>query len=322
VASANVTATGFLLDRIFCIVDSRNTYLTQRESRVLAKISTSLSEDESLLMLTAPAETGLGSITLQVLLSKYVGNETVDVHDRYKGALYGYDQKSKRAETVDAYFTGETSSAWITKFIHYYAQTLPRNAVQHKQAELLLVQTFKIARIDNSKTQRRVKNQIMGDVDTVNDSDTVAFADWGAFLITTVESLTDLNKRLGEENAVGMDRFRPNIVLAGVPQPFAEEGWGAIEFGENVSLRRLIDCPRCIITTIDQMTGDRHPKQEPRKSMLKLANEGFLGKTEGPAAGPNFGVYAGIDEGGVSLGGTISVGQVAVSIAHSPRASL
>jgi uncharacterized protein YcbX len=329
VTSAAVSATGFSLDRIFCIVDETHTYVTQRENRVLAKIATALSEDERVLTLTSPAETGLGSISLALGLTEYLDKEQINVHDRYKGALFGYDAELKQAKVVSAYESSEAVSSWITSFVHYYARTLPRNAVQRKQAELLLAQTFKIVRIDNSKTQRLLKDQLWGD--SANSTDTAAFQDWSAFHITTEESLADVNMRL-EEEAVGMERFRPNIVLKGAPCPFAEEGWGAIEFGagaigQAVALRRLIDCPRCIITTTDQKSGDRHPKQQPRKGMLKLAKEGVLGKTEGPGAGPNFGVYAGLgetvelSEAGVA-GMKIRVGQSVTAAPQQQRAAL
>lgn len=84
-----------------------------------------------------------------------------------------------------------------------------------------------------------------------------SLADEAPFLLTTQESLVDLNERLasGGKDAVDMRRFRPNIVIDGL-QPWEEDSLkrikiGAIEF--NVWQR----CGRCTMTTIDRDTLKR-----------------------------------------------------------------
>ena len=83
--------------------------------------------------------------------------------------------------------------------------------------------------------------------------DEVGFADGFPFLIIAQESLDDLNARL--ETPLPMDRFRPNIVVAGCA-PYAEDGWEQIRIGA-ITLSLVKPCARCAITTTDQRTAER-----------------------------------------------------------------
>jgi uncharacterized protein YcbX len=83
--------------------------------------------------------------------------------------------------------------------------------------------------------------------------DHVSFADRFPFLLISQASLDALNRRLSLP--VPMDRFRPNIVVEGTG-PHDEDGWDRIRVGE-VSFRVAKPCARCIVTTVDQATGER-----------------------------------------------------------------
>ena len=61
------------------------------------------------------------------------------------------------------------------------------------------------------------------------NGENVSLADAFPFLLINQTSLNDLNNRLSE--AVPMNRFRPNIVLAGT-EPFAEDSWLEIQIGK------------------------------------------------------------------------------------------
>jgi uncharacterized protein YcbX len=87
----------------------------------------------------------------------------------------------------------------------------------------------------------------------VSDGDQVGFADGYPFLLTTEESLADLNGRMAA--ALPMNRFRPNIVLAGL-EPFAEDDWQRVRIGEIV-FAVVKPCARCAITTTNQATAER-----------------------------------------------------------------
>ncbi len=93
--------------------------------------------------------------------------------------------------------------------------------------------------------------------DWAGDDAELGFADGYPVLITTTGSLDALNQHLkGEGQApVTMDRFRPNIVIEN-DDPWAEDYWSSLEIN-GVRLDVVKPCERCIMTTQDQMTGER-----------------------------------------------------------------
>jgi uncharacterized protein YcbX len=96
----------------------------------------------------------------------------------------------------------------------------------------------------------------------------VSFADGYPFLLISEESLHELNSRLSE--AVPMNRFRPNLVVAGAA-PYAEDDWTRIKVG-NVPLRVVKPCFRCVITTTDQLTTRR--TKEPLRTLATYRRVG------------------------------------------------
>jgi uncharacterized protein len=81
----------------------------------------------------------------------------------------------------------------------------------------------------------------------------VSFADAYPLLLISEASLADLNQRLSVP--VPMNRFRPNLVVAG-SEPYEEDRWTGIAIG-SVSCTVVKPCDRCLIPTTDQMTGHR-----------------------------------------------------------------
>jgi uncharacterized protein len=95
--------------------------------------------------------------------------------------------------------------------------------------------------------------------------DVVGFADAYPFLAIGEASLADLNARLAARSGptLPMDRFRPNLVIAGAPA-YAEDGWPRIQVG-GIVLRAGGPCARCIVTATDQRTAERG--QEPLRTL-------------------------------------------------------
>ncbi|MFJ7998276.1 MOSC domain-containing protein [Streptomyces sp. NPDC096310] len=90
--------------------------------------------------------------------------------------------------------------------------------------------------------------------------ETVSFADGFPLLVTTTASLDALNALIAhgdhpDEGPLPMDRFRPNLVVAGT-DAWAEDGWRRLAVGE-VTFRVAKPCGRCVITTTDQRTAER-----------------------------------------------------------------
>lgn len=96
----------------------------------------------------------------------------------------------------------------------------------------------------------------------------VSFADGFPFLLISEESLADLNQRL--RVPVPMNRFRPNLVLAG-GEPYLEDHLDTFRLGEVV-LRVVKSCARCVLTTVDQITTQRG--REPLRTLATYRRVG------------------------------------------------
>jgi len=93
--------------------------------------------------------------------------------------------------------------------------------------------------------------------------DVVSYADECPILLISEASLADLNGRL--ETPVTMAHFRPNIVVSGCA-PFAEDQWSAVQIGET-TYDVVQTCKRCVFTTIDPITQQKSPTQEPLRTL-------------------------------------------------------
>lgn len=100
----------------------------------------------------------------------------------------------------------------------------------------------------------------------------VTFADGYQILVTTTGSLKALNANLAqhEEGSVGMERFRPNIVID-TDEAWAEDRWAAIEIA-GIRFDLVKPCARCIMTTQDQITGSRDvPNPMPAMGRIRMS---------------------------------------------------
>lgn len=101
----------------------------------------------------------------------------------------------------------------------------------------------------------------------VNTDDVVSFADGYPFLLIGEGSLADLNSRL--DDPVPMNRFRPNFVVEG-SAAFEEDSWKRIRIG-STEFHVVKPCARCVLTTVDQMSGEKTGK-EPLKTLSEYRN--------------------------------------------------
>jgi uncharacterized protein YcbX len=108
--------------------------------------------------------------------------------------------------------------------------------------------------------------------------DSVSYADDYPILLASEASLSELNSRLKEP--VTMKHFRPNIVLSG-SEAFEEDTWGRIRIGE-CEFELAQQCPRCVMTTINPETQQKHPQQEPLRTLAAYRRS--------PSGGAPFGV--------------------------------
>lgn len=89
------------------------------------------------------------------------------------------------------------------------------------------------------------------------------FSDGFPLLVASEASLAGLNQRLqaGGHAPVGMERFRPNIVLAGV-EAHDEDRVRVLDVAADgaVQLELVKPCPRCPIPNVDPATGVHSPE--------------------------------------------------------------
>ena len=129
---------------------------------------------------------------------------------------------------VRGFDAGDAAAQWISSF---------------------LGATFRIVRFDRSHPR-------MCNPDYVGGSGAhTMFSDGYPVLVIGQGSLDDLNVRLRSKRAqpLPMNRFRPNVVLAGL-DPYEEDHLDTIE-ANGVTLRMVKPCVRCKVTTTDQASG-------------------------------------------------------------------
>ncbi|HUN27203.1 MAG TPA: MOSC N-terminal beta barrel domain-containing protein [Steroidobacteraceae bacterium] len=101
------------------------------------------------------------------------------------------------------------------------------------------------------------------------DSNPVTFVDGFPILVCNRASLAELNTRM--PSAIPMSRFRPNLVLEGLPA-FAEDWIDTLDIGK-VALRLVKPCTRCVITSTDQQTGERTTNPLPVLRRYRFSRE-------------------------------------------------
>lgn len=106
--------------------------------------------------------------------------------------------------------------------------------------------------------------------------DEVSFADGYPLLLISKAAIDLLSSRVGE--AMHPLRFRPNLLIDAVPA-HAEDQWRRIRIGA-VEFEVVKPCVRCVFTTVDPDSGERHPGGEPLHS-LKHYRRGPKGITFG-----------------------------------------
>jgi uncharacterized protein len=164
-------------------------------------------------------------------------------------------------DTVAAVTQGEVADAWFSRY---------------------LGQPCRLMRFDPEA--RRLSNVRY----TGATSAPYKFADAFALLIASTASLADLNARLAQRNVapVGIERFRPNIVLAGV-EAFEEDYVERLRIG-GIELRVVKPCVRCSVPNVDPATGET--STEPGDTLAVYRDNARAG-------GVTFGVNAIVTQG-------------------------
>ncbi|MEC4893057.1 MAG: MOSC N-terminal beta barrel domain-containing protein [Oscillatoria sp. PMC 1051.18] len=128
------------------------------------------------------------------------------------------------------------------------------------QAALNVSQDFRLVR-QSPRYLRPISPQF-----ATAENQPVSFADGYPFLLIGTASLTDLNNKLAAKyedgfQALPMNRFRPNLVVE-TDEAFVEDKWKVIQVGK-IKFSVVKPCSRCVITTTNQVTGERNKLKEP-----------------------------------------------------------
>lgn len=141
-------------------------------------------------------------------------------------------------DALDAWDMGDVAGQWFSDFLGRPG--------------------LRLARFDPEVT-RLASKQWTGEVDAP-----IEFADGFPLLVVGEASLAELNQRLAAAGhaAVGIERFRPNIVLAGL-QAHDEDRLHELRIATaegEVVLRLVKPCPRCPIPNVDPASGQSSPE--------------------------------------------------------------
>lgn len=161
-------------------------------------------------------------------------------------------------DQVSAFDEGEVAAQWFSKF---------------------LGMSVRLVRFDDAQS-RLSSSEFTGDASGCSQ-----FADGFALLVIATASLADLNARL--TTPLPMNRFRPNLVLDGLPA-YGEDQIHELR-SEALALRLVKPCTRCKITTTDQVTGVAQGP-EPLSTLMKYRRSAAL---RGVTFGQNAIVVAG-----------------------------
>ena len=106
------------------------------------------------------------------------------------------------------------------------------------------------------------RRRTVSDVHGGLEGDSLTLADAGPLLVTSTSSVRQLNDWMVEDaltrggeppEPMVIARFRPNVVVDEVLEPFEEDGWRTLEIGAS-KFRFAEICDRCVMTTVDPQT--------------------------------------------------------------------
>jgi len=221
VNSAQLSTSGLKADRQWMLVKDDGVFLTQRQAPQMATIKTQFEQGK--LVLSAD---GMGSVTVDSLAVDNVGKASLE--ESFQAETLKIEVKVWR-DTCEAYVAHGEVNQWINEALQYKK---PVRLVQFAPDSSR--QPYQVERFGHAHTK---------------------FADAAPFLVANIASLEALNAKLSADGLeeVPMDRFRPNIVIDGIPA-FEEHKLAQIQQGQT-KLDMVDHCSRCAIITVDQSTG-------------------------------------------------------------------
>lgn len=215
--------TGLEFDRAWMVVDEEGEFMSQRELPRMALVAPQLKFHE--MVLRAP-----GMLALHIALDAVEKPCKVRVWD----------------DECKAFDMGDIAAQWFTNFL-----------MQERPAGMPAMK-LRLVRFDPEHKRKSSMKWTKGQ-EVLNQ-----FSDGYPVLVIGEASLAELNERLNKAGhaSVGIERFRPNIVLSGLAahdEDRTEQLHIASAEGE-VLLGLIKPCPRCPIPDVNPNTGISSPE--------------------------------------------------------------
>ncbi|CAH1159555.1 unnamed protein product [Phaedon cochleariae] len=126
-------------------------------------------------------------------------------------------------------------------------------------------------------------------------------SDLTTLMMISESSVRDVNQKI-VNSEISSNNFRPNLLMDGPNlRPFEEDSWEWIKIGDVV-MKNVMECLRCIMTTIDADTGIRRSDMEPLNTLKRYR------MTSGPHKAPVMGIHLNVVRNGrISVGDTVYI---------------
>jgi hypothetical protein len=131
----------------------------------------------------------------------------------------------------------------------------------------------------------------------------VMFADCAPFLVITEKSWQNAQSRLPDNETLDITKFRPNIVISGSEEEFAEDYWAELAIEDKLKIVLTTNCSRCTSLNVDYATG-KFGASESGKILKKLQADRRV--DPGAKYSPIFGRYGFLDK--MPVGSSLRVG--------------
>jgi uncharacterized protein YcbX len=267
VQESELTPTGLRHDRIMMVVKADSgRFVSQRSHPKMAIIETAIvkADTTECIVLSVPGK-------MPVPLTLPLDESPSSTSDLRKVTIWD--------DQCDAVDLGDSAAAWISTFL----QSDDKSNGDGYQKKRNSPWPFRLVR-KSSASIRATDSKY-----APSGPGQAAFADGFPYLLTSTASLADLNARLAvadvSDGQVDMLHFRPNIVVSGQLQPWAEDAWARIEeAGEpsNVTVGRMVldvvkPCSRCTMPNVDHKRGVMREDKQPSKEMKSFRAGKHLG---------------------------------------------